>query len=47
MIFLEEQLIINGLRQHRDYFLSTVREVWATHVAPRQHDEREQKKKKL
>ena len=42
--YLDKILMENGVRQHRDYFDHEVREVWMTHIAPRQHDEREHRK---
>lgn len=44
MQYLDQVLMENGVRQHRDYFDRKVREVWMTHLAPRLHDEREQRK---
>jgi hypothetical protein len=42
-MYLDEVLIKEGTRQHRDYFNKDVRKVWLTHPAPRLHDEQEKK----
>ena len=41
MQYLDQVLMENGVRQHRDYFDRNVRQVWSTHPAPKLHDERE------
>jgi len=44
MQYLDQVLMENGVRQHRDYFDRKVRQVWMTHLAPKLHDERERRK---
>jgi hypothetical protein len=39
--YLDEVLIENGTRQHREYVNKCVRQVWLNHPAPRLHDKRE------
>ncbi len=44
MQYLDQVLMENGVRQHRDYFDHKVRQIWTTHLAPKLHDEREGRK---
>jgi peptidoglycan/xylan/chitin deacetylase (PgdA/CDA1 family) len=42
--YLDQVLMVNGVRQHREYFDQIVRRIWLTHPAPRLHDERQRRK---
>ena len=42
MTYLDKILRENGIRQHREYFDQTIRQVWLTHPSPRLHDKREE-----
>ena len=44
MQYLDQVLMENSVRQHRDYFDHIVRQVWMAHLAPRLHEERESRK---
>ena len=41
MLYLNQVLLKNAVRQYREYLQQTVRQIWATHPGPRMHDERE------
>ena len=41
MEYLDDVLMVHGVRQHSEYFKQNVRQVWLTHPAPMMHNERE------
>lgn len=44
LVYLDQVLVEQGIRQHREYFDQDVRQAWLNHSAPRFHDKRERQK---